>query len=307
MKILITGGAGFIGSHIVEKFSKEGHEVVVVDNLSSGTLDNIKGLKNVKFYKFDIRDKALIKIFKDEKPDLVYNEAAQISVGYSIKDPYTDADINLLGLINVLNCCVEVKVKKFITASSAAVYGVPKSSVSYETDDLQALSFYGLTKLTSEKYVKLYHDLYKLPYVILRYSNVFGPRQSSEGEAGVVAIFSSAMQANHDIYIDGDGEQTRDFIYVKDVANANYLVGIENVENEIFNVSNNGKISINDLFLAMKKAFGYKKSAIHREKRMGDIRDSRLSNALLKSKTSFEAKYSIQEGLEEYARSLGCI
>ena len=107
MKILITGGAGFIGSHIVEKFSKEGHEVVVVDNLSSGTLDNIKGLKNVKFYKFDIRDKALIKIFKDEKPDLVYNEAAQISVGYSIKDPYTDADINLLGLINVLNCCVE--------------------------------------------------------------------------------------------------------------------------------------------------------------------------------------------------------
>ena len=115
------------------------------------------------------------------------------------------------------------------------------------------------------------------------------------------------MQANRDIYIDGDGEQTRDFIYVKDVANANYLVGIENVENEIFNVSNNGKISINDLFLAMKKAFGYKKSAIHREKRVGDIRDSRLSNALLKSKTSFEAKYSIQEGLEEYARSLGCI
>lgn len=307
MKVLVTGGAGFIGSHIVEKFVEKGHEVVVVDNLSSGTLDNIKGLSNVKFYKQDIRDKNLIDIFKMEKPDIVYNEAAQISVGYSIKDPYNDADINIMGLVNVLECCVKTNVKKFITASSAAVYGVPKSSVSYETDELQALSFYGLTKMTSEKYVRLYHDLFNLQYVILRYSNVFGPRQSCLGEAGVVAIFSDAMKNNKDIYIDGDGEQTRDFIYVKDVANANYLVGVENVKNETFNVSNNGKTSINELFSAMKKAFSYKKDAIHREKRLGDIRDSRLSNDLLKSKTSFETHYDIQSGLNEYAGSLGCI
>ena len=168
-----------------------------------------------------------------------------------------------MGLVNVLECCVKTNVKKFITASSAAVYGVPKSSVSYETDELQALSFYGLTKMTSEKYVRLYHDLFNLQYVILRYSNVFGPRQSCLGEAGVVAIFSDAMKNNKDIYIDGDGEQTRDFIYVKDVANANYLVGVENVKNETFNVSNNGKTSINELFSAMKKAFSYKKDAIH--------------------------------------------
>ena len=143
MKVLVTGGAGFIGSHIVEKFSKNGHSVIVIDNLSSGSLENIKGLENVKFYEIDIRDKRLIDIFLAEKPDLVYNEAAQISVTESIKDPYNDTSINLVGLVNVLDCCVKTNVKKFITASSAGVYGIPKNSISYETDELQALSFYG--------------------------------------------------------------------------------------------------------------------------------------------------------------------
>lgn len=304
MKVLVTGGAGFIGSHIVEKFSKNGHNVVVVDNLSSGTLDNIKGLENVKFYKIDIRDRKLKDIFLEEKPDIVYNEAAQVSVSESIKDPYNDTDINLVGLVNVLDCCVATKVKKFVTASSAGVYGIPKNSVSYETDELQALSFYGLSKMTGEKYVKLYHDLYGLSYVILRYSNVFGPRQSNKGEAGVVAIFSDAMRNNLDIYIDGDGLQTRDFIYVKDVASANYIVGIEEVKNEIFNVSNNSNISINDLFESMKKAFGYKKEAIHRNARIGDIRDSQLSNEKLLNMTSFKPEYSLEEGMREYAGSL---
>lgn len=304
MKVLVTGGAGFIGSHIVEKFSKNGHSVIVIDNLSSGSLENIKGLENVKFYEIDIRDKRLIDIFLDEKPDLVYNEAAQISVTESIKDPYNDTSINLVGLVNVLDCCVKTNVKKFITASSAGVYGIPKNSISYETDELQALSFYGLSKMTGEKYVKLYHDLYKLPYIILRYSNVFGPRQSNKGEAGVVAIFSDAMVNNHDIYIDGDGLQTRDFIYVKDVASANYAVGIEKVENEIFNVSNNSNISINDLFSSMKKAFSYTKNAIHREKRVGDIRDSQLSNEKLLNMTSFRPEYSLEQGMSEYAGSI---
>lgn len=304
MKVIVTGGAGFIGSHIVEKFSKNGHEVVVVDNLSSGSLENIMGLENVKFYKIDIRDKELINIFLDEKPDIVYNEAAQVSVSESIKDPYNDTSINLVGLVNVLECSVKAKVKKFITASSAGVYGIPKNNISYETDELQALSFYGLSKMTGEKYVKLYHELYNLPYVILRYSNVFGPRQSSKGEAGVVAIFSNAMKENKDIYIDGDGLQTRDFIYVKDVANANYIVGIENIENDIFNVSNMSSVSINTLFEIMKKAFSYKKDAIHREKRLGDIRDSKLSNEHLLSKSSFKPEYSLEQGMIEYARSL---
>lgn len=304
MKVLVTGGAGFIGSHIVEKFSKNGHSVIVIDNLSSGSLENIKGLENVKFYEIDIRDKRLIDIFLAEKPDLVYNEAAQISVTESIKDPYNDTSINLVGLVNVLDCCVKTNVKKFITASSAGVYGIPKNSISYETDELQALSFYGLSKMTGEKYVKLYHDLYKLPYIILRYSNVFGPRQSNKGEAGVVAIFSDAMVNNHDIYIDGDGLQTRDFIYVKDVASANYAVGIEKVENEIFNVSNNSNISINDLFSSMKKAFSYTKNAIHRKKRVGDIRDSQLSNEKLLNMTSFRPEYSLEQGMSEYAGSI---
>lgn len=304
-EVLILGGAGFIGSHIAEIFSENEYKCIIVDNLSKGSLENIKNIKNHVFYNIDINDKtALDDVFKKHNIELVYHEAAQISVVESIKDPHFDAVQNILGLINVLDLSVKYKVKKLMFASSAAVYGIPKSKVSKENDNLSALSFYGLTKKTGEEYIRLYHDIFGLDYVIFRYSNVFGDRQSVHGEAGVVAIFSDSMKLGKNIYIDGDGLQTRDFIYVKDVAYANYIVGIEDVKNDTYNLSNNNKISILELYNLMKEAFSFKGELIFREARKGDIRDSRLDNTKLLTISSYRPKYSVKDGLNEYARSM---
>ena len=304
-EVLILGGAGFIGSHIAEIFSENEYKCIIVDNLSKGSLENIKNIKNHVFYNIDINDKtALDDVFKKHNIELVYHEAAQISVVESIKDPHFDAVQNILGLINVLDLSVKYKVKKLMFASSAAVYGIPKSEVSKENDNLSALSFYGLTKKTGEEYIRLYHDIFGLDYVIFRYSNVFGDRQSVHGEAGVVAIFSDSMKLGKKIYIDGDGLQTRDFIYVKDVAYANYIVGIEDVKNDTYNLSNNNKISMLELYNLMKEAFSFKGELIFREARKGDIRDSRLDNTKLLTISSYRPKYSVKDGLNEYARSM---
>lgn len=304
-EVLILGGAGFIGSHIAEIFSENEYKCIIVDNLSKGSLENIKNIKNHVFYNIDINDKtALDDVFKKHNIELVYHEAAQISVVESIKDPHFDAVQNILGLINVLDLSVKYKVKKLMFASSAAVYGIPKSEVSKENDNLSTLSFYGLTKKTGEEYIRLYHDIFGLDYVIFRYSNVFGDRQSVHGEAGVVAIFSDSMKLGKNIYIDGDGLQTRDFIYVKDVAYANYIVGIEDVKNDTYNLSNNNKISILELYNLMKEAFSFKGELIFREARKGDIRDSRLDNTKLLTISSYRPKYSVKDGLNEYARSM---
>lgn len=304
-EVLILGGAGFIGSHIAEIFSENEYKCIIVDNLSKGSLENIKNIKNHVFYNIDINDKtALDDVFKKHNIELVYHEAAQISVVESIKDPHFDAVQNILGLINVLDLSVKYKVKKLMFASSAAVYGIPKSEVSKENDNLSALSFYGLTKKTGEEYIRLYHDIFGLDYVIFRYSNVFGDRQSVHGEAGVVAIFTDSMKLGKKIYIDGDGLQTRDFIYVKDVAYANYIVGIEDVKNDTYNLSNNNKISILELYNLMKEAFSFKGELIFREARKGDIRDSRLDNTKLLTISSYRPKYSVKDGLNEYARSM---
>lgn len=304
-EVLILGGAGFIGSHIAEIFSENEYKCIIVDNLSKGSLENIKNIKNHVFYNIDINDKtALDDVFKKHNIELVYHEAAQISVVESIKDPHFDAVQNILGLINVLDLSVKYKVKKLMFASSAAVYGIPKSEVSKENDNLSALSFYGLTKKTGEEYIRLYNDIFGLDYVIFRYSNVFGDRQSVHGEAGVVAIFSDSMKLGKKIYIDGDGLQTRDFIYVKDVAYANYIVGIEDVKNDTYNLSNNNKISILELYNLMKEAFSFKGELIFREARKGDIRDSRLDNTKLLTISSYRPKYSVKDGLNEYARSM---
>lgn len=307
-EVLIVGGAGFIGSHIADIFSQNEYKCIIVDDLSKGNLKNIENVKNKVFYKLDMCNKLeLRKVFEQHNIELVYHEAAQISVTESIKNPSFDAKQNILGLINILDLCVEYKVKKLIFASSAAVYGIPASDISKESDDLFALSFYGLTKKTGEEYIRLYHDIFGLDYIIFRYSNVFGPRQSVEGEAGVVAIFSDNMIKGKDVYIDGNGLQTRDFIYVKDVAYANYIAGIEDVKNDTFNLSNNNKISILELYNIMKEAFSFKGNLIFRKARKGDIKDSRLDNTKLLENTTYKAKYSVKEGLNEYARSIGCI
>lgn len=302
-KILITGGAGFIGSHIADKFDEKDYEIIIVDNLVGGKLENIEHLKNYKFYEVDIRDReSLKKVFEEnENIKYVFHEAAQVCVSVSTNNVLYDAEENIIGLINVLDMCREFKVGKILFASTAAAYGIPEESVSRENSKIEPLAPYGLTKVFGEHYIRMYNSLFGLDYIIFRYSNVYGPRQSAHGEAGVVSIFNDKIRANEPVYIDGDGEQTRDFIYVKDVAKANYIAAVENVKNITMNVSTNEKTSINELFNTMKKYLGYEMKANYREPRLGDIRDSRLCNELLRKNTSWNYEYSLDEGLKEYA------
>ena len=242
------------------------------------------------------------KVFEENKNiKYVFHEAAQVSVSVSTNNVLYDAEENIIGLINVLDMCREFKVEKILFASTAAAYGIPAESVSREDSKIEPLAPYGLTKVFGEHYIRMYNSLFGLDYIIFRYSNVYGPRQSAHGEAGVVSIFNDKIRANEPVYIDGDGEQTRDFIYVKDVAKANYIAAVENVKNITMNVSTNEKTSINELFNTMKKYLGYKLEANYREPRLGDIRDSRLCNELLKKNTSWNYEYSLDEGLKEYA------
>jgi len=300
--ILITGGAGFIGSHTAELISDEGrYNLIIVDNLSTGKKENIKKI-NAKFIEADILDtEKLDKIFFENNISYIIHQAAQVSVNYSIKNPIFDAEENILGTINLLECALKYKIKKFIFASSAAVYGVPKYLPIDEHHEVNPISFYGMSKHTAEEYIKLYSKLYDLKYIILRYSNVYGSRQDCNGEAGVTAIFcSKAVKDEEDFVIHGDGKQTRDFIYVKDVAKANYYALTKNIENEIINIGTGEKTSIIDLFKQiceiLNKDLNYKNT----EERTGDIRESYFEIKKMNRLFEWEPEYEFEEGLNEY-------
>ena len=299
-KVLITGGAGFIGSHVADRFLLNNYEVIAADNLVTGNVDNING-KNIKFFNIDIRDREkLEELFKNEKPDYVIHLAAQVSVSSSVEDVLYDAEENITALINILELCKKYNTEKIVFSSTAAVYGIPEEVPSREANKTAPLSPYGLSKLTGEEYIKMYSRLFGVNYVILRYANVYGPRQSAHGEAGVVSIFNDKIKANGDIFIEGDGLQTRDFVYVKDVSGANYICATEDIKNETFNVSTNTDISILELFNTMKKYSDYEKNASHKEARKGDIRNSRLDNSKLLKNTSWKPEYTLDQGLKEY-------
>ena len=299
-KVLITGGSGFIGSHVVDKFIANNYEVVVVDNLVTGNYKNIDG-KKLTFVNEDIRNiKKLEEIFVSNKISHVIHMAAQVSVSASVENIKYDAEENIIALINILELSKKYGIKKVLFSSTAAVYVLPVDVPSKENNKTNPLSPYGLSKLVGEEYLKMYSKLFGVNYVILRYANVYGPRQSAHGEAGVVSIFNDKIKEKSDIFIEGDGNQTRDFVYVKDVANANYLCTVEDVKNEILNVSTNTEISIVNLFNTMKKYSGYEKEALHKEERIGDIRHSKLDNSKLKSLTSWEPKFDLENGLKEY-------
>jgi UDP-glucose 4-epimerase len=222
MKILVTGGAGFIGSHVVDAYLELGHEVVVVDNLSSGSIENLN--PKAKFYKMDIRDSDIEDLFKNEKPDIVNHHAAQMDVRKSVEDPIYDADVNIIGSLNLLQNCIRYGVKKFIFASTGgAIYGEQDYFPADEEHPTRPLSPYGVAKLTVEKYLYFYKEVHGLNYVVLRYANIYGPRQNPHGEAGVVAIFTSKMLKGEQPVINGDGFQTRDYTFVGDVVRANVL------------------------------------------------------------------------------------
>lgn len=293
--VLITGGAGFIGSHVSDLLVEKDYNVFVIDNLSSGFNSNLN--KNSKFYNLDINSPQLEDIFKENKIDYIFHFAAQASVSFSTKYPTEDANENILGSINVLKFAKKYGVKKFITASTAAVYGVPEYLPVDEGHKTTCLSFYGLSKITMEKYI----ELFGVDFIIFRFANVYGPRQSAHGEAGVVAIFADKMKGNQEISIHGDGEQTRDFVYVSDVAQACLKAIQTEIKNEIINVSTSKSISVNKLFELMSKEYNYKKAPIYTGERFGDIKHSVLDNKKCIKLLGFEPQTPLEKGFASLA------
>ncbi|WP_276897715.1 NAD-dependent epimerase/dehydratase family protein [Dialister micraerophilus] len=297
MNILITGGAGFIGSHLADALIKLNHNVTIIDNLSSGTKFNVPS--EAEFIEADIRTSSISNIFKNHKFDLVFHEAAQTLVPESIKNPYKDADENIMGLINVLESCRQTGVKKIIFSSSAAVYGNNSNLPLSENESLSPTSFYGLTKTTSEKYLNLYYEYFGIHYTILRYSNVYGPRQGANGEGGVIYIFAKALAENKPINIFGDGNQTRDFISVHDIVEAN-IAAITNGNEKILNISTETETTLNELANKMINLSKKDKNLIHYKKpRNGDIYRSCLSNKNAVAELNWKPKISLDKGLIE--------
>lgn len=291
--ILITGGAGFIGSHAADLLIEKGYNIFVVDNLSSGCGCNLN--KDAKFYNMDINSPRLEDVFKENKIDYVFHFAAQASVSFSTKNPTEDAVENILGSVNILKFSKNYGVKKFIAASTAAVYGFPEYLPVDEKHSTKCLSFYGLSKLTMEKYI----ELFGVDYIIFRLANVYGPRQSALGEAGVVAIFSDKMKSDKEVEIHGDGEQTRDFVYVSDVAQACIHAIQSEIKNEIINISTNKATSINKLFKLMGSKYNYNKKPSYGKERLGDIKHSVLNNEKCKKLFKFVPGICIEEGLKD--------
>lgn len=293
-KVLITGGAGFIGSHIAEKLLENNYNVIIIDNLSSGSIENIPNSDTLKFYQLNIEKDDLELVFQKETPDYVIHLAAQTSVNFSISHPYYDANMNVMASIKLLELCKKYNIRKFITASSAAIYGNPKYLPIDENHPTEPMSQYGLSKLPMEKYIKLSG----IPYIIFRFSNAYGPRQKSSKESGVVAIFNNAMKNNEPINIYGDGEQIRDFIYVEDIANICIKAINLNVENEIINFSTNKGVSLNQLFKVMKSLYNYTLNANYLPERIGDIKNSILSNDKAYNLLKFTNYTKLEKGLE---------
>jgi len=297
MKVLITGGAGFIGSNVADRLIEEKYEVVVVDNLTTGKTENLND--KVKFLEYDIREKGLIDIFKAEKPDYVIHNAAQLSVRISVDEPLFDAEVNVIGGLNVFNCSKETAVKKVIFASSGGtVYGEQEYFPADENHPLNPISPYGVAKLTSEKYLNYYHKNFGMQYIALRYANIYGPRQDPFGEAGIVAIFSEKMIEGKSPVINGDGNQTRDYVFVGDVVEAN-IKAIRSGYTGCINIGTAAETTVNEIFQILKKLS--KNNDIkenHGAAKQGEQFRSVLSFKKAKEILAWEPKISIGQGLE---------
>ena len=294
MRITVTGGAGFIGSHLVDRLIEDGHTVQVIDNLYTGNKEFVHS--KAQFVELDIRDPKLYSVLEEFRPDYIFHEAAQTEVSTSMSDPMLDCDINLMGLINLLNAAVKLDVKKFLMPSSAAVYGNLDTLPLNEEMIGNPSSFYGLTKLTTEHYLRIYHETFGLPYICYRYSNVFGPRQGNGGEGGVISIFAKAIVQGSPIIVYGDGKQTRDFIYVDDVVEANIL-GMQHQVTGIYNVSTGISSSVNLLVDEFRNISGKDIEVVYDKPRLGDIRDSVLATDKSEKELLFTAKYNLHDGL----------
>lgn len=294
-KILVTGGAGFIGSHIVDRYIEDGHEVIVIDNLSTGKKENIN--PKARFYHIDIRERGIEEIFRNERPEIINHHAAQMDVRKSTENPFFDADVNILGTINLLEKTIKYGVKKFIFASSGgAIYGEQNRFPAGEDHQTFPLSPYGVSKLAGEKYIYYYSANFGLEYVCLRYSNVYGPRQNPEGEAGVVAIFIGRLLSGQQPIVNGDGEQTRDYIYVEDVVNANMMATMKNIRGK-FNIGTGIETSVNAI---LDELIGITRSnlkGVHGPPKKGEQRRSILECSKAKELLGWEPGVTLTEGI----------
>ena len=295
MKILITGGAGFIASHIADAYLAGGHDVVILDDLSSGKRDNLPAA--AKFYRVDIRSPEAREIVRNEQPEVISHHAAQMDVRRSVAEPAFDADVNVLGFINLLEAAREVGVRKVIFASSGgAVYGEQAEFPASESHPHDPLSPYGITKATGEHYLYYYHAVYGLPYVALRYANVFGPRQDPHGEAGVVAIFTERLLAGQAPTINGDGKQTRDYVFVADVVRAN-AAALETSFVGPINIGTGVETDVNTLYAHLRVLTGSPHQATHGPAKAGEQRRSVIANRRASEVLGWRPEVSLEEGL----------
>jgi UDP-glucose 4-epimerase len=305
LKILVTGGAGFIGSHVVDTFIQHGYQVVVIDDLSTGRESNLNPA--AAFHKLDIRDPKLVEVFETERPDFVSHHAAQMDVRRSIVEPLFDADVNIIGSINLIECARRFAIKRFVYISTGgAVYGEPEYLPCDEGHPINPICQYGASKHTVEHYLYMYRVNYGLEYTVLRYPNVYGPRQDPHGEAGVVAIFTGQMLSGKPVVINGDGEQERDFVYVGDCARANYLA-VEKGKSGIFNLGSGKGTTVNEIYTKLKEITAYPLVASHGPAKLGETRKIYLDASKAQAELGWHQTVDLRKGLEQtvaYFRSV---
>ncbi len=296
-KILVTGGAGFIGSHVVDWYIEAGHHVAVVDNLSTGKYENIN--PQATFYQVDIRSQEdLEKVFQGEKPEVVNHHAAQINLRRSVDEPYYDATINILGSIHLLELCRKYHVEKFIFASTGgAIYGEPEKIPVDESTPARPFSPYGVAKRSIELYLEYYHQVWGLENIVLRYGNVYGPRQDPWGEAGVIAIFCGKILTESPCIIFGDGHKTRDYVSVHDVAHANGLA--LSSPGGIFNLGTGQETSVLQLIHLLREITQKEILVLHEEERKGEIDRIALSSEKARRVMGWQPQMALREGMEE--------
>lgn len=309
MKILLTGGAGFIGSHICDAYIVDGHEVIVIDNLSTGRRENLN--PKAKFYETDICDAGIAKIFEKERPDVLNHHAAQIDVRKSVADPLYDLNVNVGGFINLVEAGRKNGLKKVILASSGGtVYGEQEKFPATEEDPARPISPYGLNKLACEQYLFYTEREYGVSWTALRYANIYGPRQNPHGEAGVVAVFIKKMLAGGTPFINGDGKQTRDYVYVGDVVEANRLA--LSVQNNplspcgrgsgrggvAYNIGTGTETDVNTIFRALREITGANCKESHAPAKPGEQARSVISAAKIEREFGWRPQISFADGMK---------
>ena len=300
MKVLVTGGAGFIGSHLTDRLLTDGHEVVVLDDLSTGHVEHLNPA--ALFYQMDIQSPWLDELFKIERPEAVLHQAAQASVRRSVEDPTFDASVNLLGTVTLLQASVRHDVRRFLYASTGgAIYGDADVVPTPEDYPTLPVSPYGASKLSAEVYLRTFNALHGLSYAALRYANVYGPRQDPHGEAGVVAIFARRLLSGETARINGDGKQTRDFVYVGDVAEANARALTSDAVGS-FNVGTGVETDVNTIFQLLKRLSGNNQPEAHGPALPGEQRRSVIDARKIERMMGWRPQTSLEAGLDATVR-----